>query len=228
MNDPIMVPLSRLRPNQELQPRDKGLDERHIRLLMASDPAAWPPLGVTPNEEGGYDVYAGFHRFEAARRLGLAALPCVVDPDAGYPEAVADNLGHGLPLALADRKTFARWLHDDDPGLSLREIGRRAGLNHETVKRALRETDGGGGADGENRQASPDPIPRLVGQVVRAYAGGHGRTWFGLGRDGNPKPFRAAIASYAEDEQRGVAQALGAFGRACIAAAAPFLAGDEE
>src|SRR5262249_3477547 len=107
MNEPVMIPLAQLRPNPDLQPRDRGLDDRHVRLLIASDPATWPPLGVTPNDEGGYDIYAGFHRFEAGRQLGLAALPCVVDPDAGYPEAVADNLAHGLPLDLRDRKTFA-------------------------------------------------------------------------------------------------------------------------
>jgi hypothetical protein len=226
MNEPVTIPLAQLRPNPDLQPRDKGLDERHVRMLMASDPAVWPPLGATPNDEGGYDIFAGFHRFEAGRRLGLAALPCVVDPDAGYPDAVADNLAHGLPLSLPDRKTFARWLREQEPNLSYREIGRRCGLNHETVKRALagKEETGTGG---EHHQGASDPIPRLVGQVVRAYDGGYGRTKFGLGRDGSPKPFRAAIDHYTEADRPAVARALDAFGRACVAAAAPFLSGDE-
>jgi hypothetical protein len=226
MNEPVPVPLARLRANEDYQPRVDGIDERHVRLLMATDPTTWPPLGVTPNDIGGFDVFDGFTRYEVGRRKGLAELLCVVVPGAGYPEAFAANLAHGLPLSLEDRKAYARWVREEEPGLSLREIGRRCGLHHETVRKAL---EGGEepATGGQNRQASPDPIPRLVGQVVRAYDGGHGRTWFGLGRDGSPKPFRAAIDTYAEDDRPAVARALAAFGRACVAAAAPFVGGDE-
>ncbi|MDP9354990.1 MAG: ParB N-terminal domain-containing protein [Chloroflexota bacterium] len=219
----VPIPLARLRANEDYQPRLGGLSERHVRLLLEGDPAAWPPALVTPNDGGGFDLVDGFHRFEAAQRLGLPALRCRIDPEAGYFTAVASNVAHGLPLALADRRAAARWLAERVPGLSLREIGRRCGLNHETVKRALEAGD----EAGENRQpAQPDPIARLVAQVHRAYAAGHGRTWLGLGRAGNPGAFGREIAAYREEDRPAIARALDAFGRACVAAADPYLVDD--
>lgn len=213
------IPLACLRANEDYQPRLGGLSERHVQLLLESNPATWGALLVTPNDVGGFDIIDGFHRHEAARRLGLPTLRCRVDPDAGYFAAVAANVAHGLPLALPDRKAAARWLAEQQPGLSLREIGRRCGLNHETVKRALEEDPAG-----ENRQRpAPDPIARLVGQVERNYYDGHGRTWLGFGKAGNPGPFRQALEAYAEEDRPAVARALDAFGRACTTAAAPYL-----
>ena len=221
------ITLERLRANEQYQPREAGLDERHVRLLLATDTAAWPSLLVTPNELGGVDVVDGFHRLEAARRAGLAALSCVVGPTAGYPEAVAANLRHGLPLALADRKDFARWLREDDPTLSLRELGRRSGLNHETVKRALDGVQDGGGENRRDARPNRDPVTDLVRRTVRAYAEGRGRTWLGFGKAGTPRPFRRAIEAYGDEERPAVARALDAFGRACVEAAAPYLDGPQ-
>ncbi len=100
----------------------------------------------------------------------------------------------------------------EEPGLSLREIGRRCGLHYETVKRAI-EDDWAV----ENRQRPPpDPIVRLVGQVCRTYAAGHGRTQLGFGR---------AIEAHREEERSAVAEVLDAFGRAFVAAAQPYLQG---
>jgi hypothetical protein len=223
-NGSVMIALGRLHANEDYQPRLDGLSESHVRLLTQTDPTTWPPLLVTPNGLGDWDVLDGFHRHEAARRLGLAELACVVANGAGYPEAVAANLAHGLPLSLADRKDFARWLHSQHPDLSLREIGRRCGLNHETVRRAL-ETDEGDA--GENRQSAPaDPVRKLVQQVVRTYQTGAGRTWLGFGKAGNPRPFRRAIEAAPDDKQAAVAEAVYAFGRACVDAAAPYVGTD--
>lgn len=216
----VSIPLDRLRTDGAFQPRLDGLREQHVRLLLASDPATWPPLLVTPDTDGTFLVIDGAHRLETARRLGLVALPCRIDPMAGYPDAVAANLNHGLPLSLDDRKAFARWLAGTDPGLSYRELGRRSGLNHETVRRALEADESDGG---ENRQHRPDPIARLVSQVERIYYDGHGRTWVGFGKAGNPSPFRQALEAYAEEDRPVVARALAAFGYACTTAAAPYL-----
>jgi hypothetical protein len=216
-----LVPLERLRANENFQPRYDGLDQRHLRLLMQSDPATWPPLLVTPNEIGGYDLIDGFHRFEAARRLRVVALPCRIDPQADYPDGVLANLTHGLPLKLEDRKIAAQNMHSLEPQLSYREIGRRTGLHHETVKRVLESRRLA--RQGQQR-AKPDPIERLVDQVVRISDASHGRSWFGLGHDGNAKPLRRAIETYQEEERLAVARALVAFGHACVAAAEPFLA----
>lgn len=210
--------------DEDYQPR-RALNERHVRQLMASDPESWPPVLVTPHDRG-YLLIDGFHRLEAAIRLRLETLVCTVLPDAGYPEAFAANMTHGLTLTTAERKDFARWLADQDPGLSYRELGRRSGLNHATVKRALTE-----GADpeptGPRPRTAPDPIAKLVRTVVTAYDAGHGRTWLGFGRDGNPTAFRAEIAAYDEGDRADVARALLAFGHACVEAAQPFLSGEE-
>src|SRR5262249_15746070 len=119
MSSSVELPLTRLQADPQFQPREAGLDAEHLEQLRASDPATWPPLVVSPDEEaGGYEVIDGFHRLQVAQELHLATLRCTVVEGAGYPEAVAANLQHGLPLSLTDRKAFAIWLHEQEPGLS--------------------------------------------------------------------------------------------------------------
>lgn len=215
------IPLAQLCPDDYFQPRLSGLSEQHVQLLLESDPATWPPLLVRPNDEGSYDLIDGFHRYEAAQRLGLTELPCHIDPEADYFTGVTANSAHGLPLNRADRKAAARWLLHHQPELSFREIGRRVGLNHETVKRALEENEL---EDGASRQARrPDPVVQLVRQVERTYRAGHGRNWGGFGKGGNTRPFRLALETYPEEDRGEVARALDAFGRACVDAATPYL-----
>src|SRR5215211_7126833 len=93
----VRIPIDTIFPDEGYQPRLKGLEVKHIRLLLTSDPDTWPPLVVTPKEDG-YAIVDGFHRYEAARRLGLTDLPCQVRPSAGYPDAFEANIKHGLPL----------------------------------------------------------------------------------------------------------------------------------
>jgi ParB-like chromosome segregation protein Spo0J len=218
------IPLASIVADEDYQPR-RALSEAHVRQLMASEPDAWPPVLVTPHD-GGYLLIDGFHRLEAATRLGRETLACTVEPGAGYPQAFAANMAHGLSLTIDERKDFVRWLADDEPGLSYRELGRRSGLNHETVKRAL--TEGGEPEPAAPRpRTTPDPIRKLVQSVVTAYDEGHGRTWLGLGRSGNPNAFRAEIGAYAEADQSDVARAVLAFGHACVEAAQPFLSGED-
>ena len=222
MHETYTIDLTQLIADEDYQPREETR-ESHVRLLMASDPDTWPPLLVSPNGDGRFCVIDGFHRLEAALRLGIPALPCIIDASAGYAEGFAANLHHGLVLTLADRKAFACWLHEEEPALSYRELGRRSGLHHETVKRALEE-------DGEpaavRHQSPPDPIRQLVRQVDRTYRAGHGRTRLGFGSDGNPKPFRREIEAFDDEDQPKVARALLAFGHACVEAAQPYLDGE--
>jgi ParB-like nuclease family protein len=223
-HSPMVIRLDLLHTNDQFQPRFDGLNEAHVQILTGSEVAEWPPLLVTSNDDGGFDVVDGNHRLAAARRLGIESLACIVDPEAGHPEAVAANLRHGLPLSIRERKEYARWLKHYYPDLSFREIGRQCGLNHETVARALTPpADADAEEPGENRQPRPDLIRKLVRQVTHAYQLGQGRTFFGLGSAGSPKPFSRAIADYAEEDQPNVAKALHAFGEACIQAATPYL-----
>lgn len=215
-SEPVMISLDRLTPNPDYQPRSAGLSESHVRLLMESEPATWIALLVAPDDKA-FVIIDGFHRFEAGRRLGLAALHCVVVPGAGYPEAVAANLRHGLPLSIFDRKDAARWWAEQEPDLSYREIGRRAGLSDKTAKSAIDSPIA------ESSPSLPDPVRKLVTLAYRTYSNRHGRTFLGIGKAGNAAAFRREIETYSEEEQTDVAQALAAFGGACVEAARPYL-----
>lgn len=142
----VTLPISRLVTELGYQPRYlRGSDgeevltnPRHVRALMVSRVEDWPPIRVVQGEQPDtYTVIDGFHRVEAARRLGLATIRAeVLDGEADYSIAFEYNAKNGLPLSTEDRKAFARFLHKQNPELSWREIGRRTGLNDETVKAA--------------------------------------------------------------------------------------------
>lgn len=144
----ISITLDALTIDPDFQPRYingangeyASVKESHVRALMESEPEDWPPIVVSRDSAGNYFLIDGFHRVEAARRLGIVGLPALVEEGAGYESSFAHNMAHGLPLSTHDRKQFAVWLHENYPDLSLRELGRRTGLNHMTVKAALEGT----------------------------------------------------------------------------------------
>lgn len=150
MTETRLIPLDRLVLDEDYQPRyftDSDGDPTpvkasHVTALTHSEPDDWPPIVVTPLPDGNYRVIDGFHRVSAARKLELDSLSAVLHEGAGYAEAFEYNMRHGLMISTADRKAFARWLHTQEPDLSLRELGRRAGLSPNTVKAALEDEDG--------------------------------------------------------------------------------------
>jgi hypothetical protein len=191
-------------------------------LLAESDPDDWPPLLVTPLDDGQYAVIDGFHRLADAERRQLSDLPCQIVECAGRAEAFAANLRHGLPLALSDRRKHARWLRGEHPDWSLRQIGRACGLSHNTVSAALRAKAGQDDHDGD----APEPanyVRNLVRLLVRADASGEGRI---LGLFGNRRAqhVTAVLATYPDDERPRVAKLLHAWGSACVETASPYLA----
>lgn len=210
MNDKqaVTIPLSHLTADDGYQARGDGLSEAHVRLLMESDPQDWPPVLVAPNGDGTYGLRDGNHRVETARRLGLPALRCAVVEGAGYPEAVAANLTHGLPLSKSDRKDAARWWKSEYPDMSYRQIGQRVGLSDKTVKAALTE-----GERQERSRPSPDPVARFVSQILR------------VDDDGtmSSKKLRKEIESYNDESRAGVAETIATIGRELLEAATPYL-----
>jgi ParB-like chromosome segregation protein Spo0J len=226
MTQPIDLALGQLQDDPtSYQPRGAGLDDEHLERLRASDTAHWPPLLVAPNETGSYDVIDGFHRLHVARDRQLPSLRCAVVEGAGYPEAFAANLAHGLPLTIQDRKDFAVWLHELEPTLSLRELARRSGLSDKTVKAAL--TSAESPQSPEERllrvaSAPSDPIVRLVRLARAAIADRTGvnpfARFFFRKSDARQraKYVSRVLASYADDERPAVAEALIVLGTALI------------
>lgn len=159
MNNVIELPLDALAPDEAYQPRS-GLDEEHLERLRCSDVADWPPLLVSPADEvpGGYFLIDGFHRYQVAKERQLQTVRCTVIPDAGYEEAFAANLKHGLPLSMQDRKEYAKWLGEHSPEMSTREIAHKAGLSQSTVSQITsRLIADNRTSSGETRQDDAEP-----------------------------------------------------------------------
>ena len=132
---PALIPINAIVVDETLQPRYDGLDEMQVEALMQSQ-ASWPPIVIaTINDRT--TLLDGFHRVEAASRLGLTHIEASLMETASdadlFQIAFELNAKHGKPLDLRDRKSFAKRLASTHPELSNREIGRRTGINHETV-----------------------------------------------------------------------------------------------
>lgn len=124
---------------------DRPLDAQYVAALVATnEPDKWPPIIVYP-VNGVYGRIAGKHRIAAARKLGLKQLPAIArnypDKAAMYVDMWEDNIKNGLALTTKQRKEYALNLHRLQPDLSLRELGRRAGLAYQTVKAAIQEVE---------------------------------------------------------------------------------------
>ncbi|MDT3400335.1 ParB/RepB/Spo0J family partition protein [Streptomyces sp. B1866] len=135
-------------------PRLDGEDLDHIRVLMETET---PPILVHRQT---MRVIDGMHRLRAAKLNGKPKIEVEFfdgsETDA-FLRAVEANTAHGLPLAMADRKSAARRIIRSHPDLSNREIARCAGLSDKTVAAI--------------RRSSPD-IPQLN---VRKGADGRAR-----------------------------------------------------
>ena len=87
--------------------RAAGIDPLHVAAL-AEVAAHWPPIVLNRADAS---VIDGHHRIAAARQLGLRELRVTWfdgSPDDAYLEFVRCNVGHGLPLTLAERRHAAR------------------------------------------------------------------------------------------------------------------------
>jgi ParB-like chromosome segregation protein Spo0J len=121
--------------------RSGGLDESHVDLLMESA-ETWPPIVVWGDH---CVVIDGFHRVEAARRLGrrsVAAVRFVGSAEDAFMESVRRNVNHGLPLSVGDRRRAARRILTRNPEWSDRRIASLCGLSDKTVGRLRRAVSG--------------------------------------------------------------------------------------
>jgi ParB-like chromosome segregation protein Spo0J len=158
----VTLPLELIIVDDQNQPRTDDHDQSYINEL-AVIPDLWPPIVVVSADGGSYILVDGFHRISAAEQAGMqeilaTVLPMPADRDLlrlGFEL----NAAHGKPLTVADRKDYAQKLLAANGGLSDREIGRRAGLHHETVG-ALRR--GGQFYSAAHANRRPGQLPTSV------------------------------------------------------------------
>lgn len=128
----MMVPIDSLRFADS--PRLAGEDTAHIRVL-AEATTELPPILV---HRGTMRVIDGMHRLRVAmmkgrREIGVRFFDGT-EEDA-FVAAVTANIGHGLPLSLADREAAAARILTSHPHWSDRAIAESAGLAASTVAR---------------------------------------------------------------------------------------------
>ena len=157
--------------------RSGGLDERHVELLMECIDA-WPPIVVWGEE---MVVVDGCHRVEAARRLGrqhVEGLRFLGSPEEAFIEAIRRNVGHGLPLSVADRRRAARRVLFRNPDWSDRRIASLCGLSDKTVGRIRRvgslgmSVDRRVGRDGKIRPVQPGEVRDRIRQALEENPAG--------------------------------------------------------
>lgn len=149
------VPLGVLRPGHS--PRLAGEDEAHVRLL-AECGVQLPPILV---QRSTMLVVDGMHRLRAAESRGDAEIEVayVEGPDDEiFVRAVRENIAHGLPLSLSDRKAAAARILTVHPEWSDRMVAKIVGLSPKTA--------------GAVRRRAAEEIPQLharIGQDGRSH-----------------------------------------------------------
>lgn len=126
------VSILSLRPGDPL--RLNGVDKAHIaRLAEAGAEATIPPILV---DRRTMRVIDGMHRLMAASLVGRETIDVMFFDGSeaeAFLHAVHENVTHGLPLSLADRRYAAERIISSHPHLSDRAIARVAGLAAKTV-----------------------------------------------------------------------------------------------
>lgn len=124
------IALDRLKPADS--PRLGGENLEHVRLL-ASAGTVWPPILVHRQT---MRVIDGMHRLRAARLRGMGEIEAVYfdgDDDEAFLQAIEENIAHGLPLSLSDRKAAALRILKTHSDWSDRFIGQVVSLSPKTV-----------------------------------------------------------------------------------------------
>jgi ParB-like chromosome segregation protein Spo0J len=126
----VTVPISSLRPGES--PRLQGEDKAHIARLLDLE-TTLPPILV---ERRTMRVIDGMHRLMAASLRGQDTVEVRFFEGSAadaFLRGVKENVAHGLPLSLADRRAAAARIICSHPQLSDRALGETAGLSARTV-----------------------------------------------------------------------------------------------
>lgn len=177
------IPLDKIKPLKGVQPRDK-LDQHHIESLVATGPDSWPPITVA-QVDGWYGIIDGHHRVQAALRIQddqeaendqrakakpaqppkpvLSAIAARVRTAGTTQEArimaIEGNIQNGLPVPYKARLELAERLKETVPGISNREIARRAGITEGTVRNMIARAKATKGDTAEERYSVAAQVP---------------------------------------------------------------------
>lgn len=170
-----IVAISSLRAGDS--PRLAGVAGDHLELLAQTETSLPPILVHWPSMR----VIDGMHRLAAAALRGQHTIEAEFfagSDDDAFIRAVQENITHGLPLTLADRKAAAARILTRRPELSDRAVAARTGLSGKTIA-ALRRRSTGElpqssariGADGRLRPLSSAEGRRRAFDVITARPG---------------------------------------------------------
>lgn len=157
----VAVPVLSLRPADS--PRLNGEVKAHIARLTETE-TPLPPIMV---DRRTMRVIDGMHRLMAASLQGRETIDVIFfdgsETDV-FLRAVQENVAHGLPLSMADRRAAAERIIVSHPHMSDRAIGHSVGLAAKTVAAI--------------RKSSSEEVPQSNARV---------------GRDGRVRPLDSGI-----------------------------------
>jgi ParB-like chromosome segregation protein Spo0J len=178
LNDLVLI--------NELNPRERLNEETIIRYMECFE--SLPPVRV---QRGTNVVVDGFHRVEAAIRLGLEAVPIQEEPipdDELRMVAGLANVQHGQPLTRAERNKLAVALVRNY-GKLREEAAELLGMSPSGVTLALREHQ-------FNEQLS-----EKLGSAVQVINSSHVRALYRVGPEQRERLLEAVVTKVDEDGQ---------------------------
>ncbi|WP_166354519.1 ParB/RepB/Spo0J family partition protein [Phytoactinopolyspora limicola] len=157
-------------------PRVMGVSESHARLL-AEVFDRLPPVLV---QRDTLRIIDGMHRVRAAAILGQCEIEVELfdgTEEEAFVRSIADNISHGMPLSLADRRNAALRALASQPEWSDRRIAELVGLSASTVG-ALRGTSSPResvqarvGKDGRARPLNSEHSRRRIVEILKSSPG---------------------------------------------------------
>ena len=186
VSGPLLVPINELTLIPELNPRTRLCEETIIRYMESF--SSLPPVRVQRNT---YVVVDGYHRVEAAVRLGLEEIPVRVesieDDDLRLVAGVA-NAQHGQPLTRTERNKLAVALVRNY-GKLREEAATLLGISASAVTLALREHQ-------FNEQLS-----EKLGSPVQVINSSHVRALYRVGPEQRERLLEAVVSKVDDDGQ---------------------------
>lgn len=184
VSEPQLVPINELTLIPELNPRTRLCEETIIRYMESF--TSLPPIRV---QRGTNVVVDGYHRVEAAVRLGLEEIPVrperIDDEELRLVAGVA-NAQHGQPLTRGERNKLAVALVRTY-GKLREEAAQLLGISASAVTLALREHQ-------FNEQLS-----EKLGSPIQVINSSHVRALYRVGADQRERLLEAVVSKVDDD-----------------------------